>query len=142
MDKKRLLIVDDEPELLLLMEARLAANGYEVFRATDGQLGLEIAKKEKPDLIILDLMLPKMDGFKVCGLLKKDSRYAHIPILLFTARAQEEDRQLGAEMGADGYLTKPFNPEILLAKISTLLLKAGSQLEDEGKKNGTQNLSR
>ena len=141
MDKKKLLIVDDEPELLLLMEARLRANGYEIFKAADGQLGLEMAKKEKPDLIILDLMLPKMDGFKVCGLLKKDTRYAYIPILLFSARAQEEDRRLGEEMGADGYLTKPFNPEILLAKIDALLLKAGSTPKEKEEKNGTQNLS-
>ena len=118
---KRILIVDDEPSLVLLIEARLKANQYEVLSAADGQAGLEIAKKEKPDLIILDLMLPKMDGYKVCGLLKKDARYAKIPIILFTARAQEDDLKLGEEMGANAYITKPFEPQILLGKIRELI---------------------
>ena len=118
---KKLLIVDDEPELVFLMEVRLKANGYEIFTASDGQCALEIAKKEKPDLIILDLMLPKMDGYKVCGLLKKDIRYANIPIILFTARAQEEDVKLGKELGANAYVTKPFNPEILFSKVHELM---------------------
>ena len=122
--EKKLLIVDDEPELLLLIEARLKANGYEVFTAADGQTALELAKKKIPDLIILDIMLPKMDGYKVCGLLKKDTRYAHIPIVLFTARAQTEDMRLGEEMGADAFITKPFDAQILLSKIETLLGKS------------------
>ncbi len=120
---KRLLMVDDEPELLMLVESRLKANGFEVLIATDGQRALEMAKKEKPDLIVLDLMLPKMDGYKVCGLLKRDSRYAKIPIILFTARAQEEDKKLGEEVGADAYLTKPFEPSVLLETIKKLLDK-------------------
>lgn len=118
---KRILIVDDEPALVLLMEARLKANGYEVLSAGDGQTALEVAKKEKPDLIILDLMLPKMDGYKVCALLKKDSRYSKIPILMFTARAQDEDEKLGVEVGADAYIVKPFEPQVLLAKIQELI---------------------
>ena len=122
--KKKLLIVDDEPELLLLIEARLKANGYEVFTAADGQTALELAKKKIPDLIILDIMLPKMDGYKVCGLLKKDTRYAHIPIILFTARAQTEDMRVGEEVGADAFVTKPFDAQILLSKIDGLLGKS------------------
>ena len=118
---KKILLVDDEPDLVLLMEARLRANGYDVLSAQDGQTALEVAKREKPDLIILDLMLPKMDGYKVCGLLKKDSRYAKIPIVMFTARAQEEDRKLGEEVGANAYLTKPFEPDTLLGKIRELI---------------------
>lgn len=121
---KKLLIVDDEPELLLLMAVRLKASGYEIFTASDGQRALEVAKKEGPDLIILDIMLPKMDGYKVCGLLKKDTRYANIPILLFSARAQTEDMKLGEEVGADAYITKPFDPQILLSKIEFLLEKS------------------
>jgi len=119
--KKRILVVDDEPNLVLLVEARLKASGYEVLSASDGLTALEMAKREKPDLIILDLMLPKMDGFKVCGLLKKDFRYKKIPILLFTARAQDTDRQMGIEAGAEAYITKPFEPEKLLSKIKELI---------------------
>ena len=120
---KKILVVDDEPELIKALQIRLRAAGYDVLAAYDGQEGLSKAQKEKPDLIILDLMLPKMDGYKVCGLLKKDSRYAKIPIIMFTARAQEGDKKLGEEMGADAYITKPFQHEILLAKIEELLEK-------------------
>ena len=87
MAKKRLLLVDDEVELVEMVKFRLEASGYEVLTANDGQAALELARREKPDLIILDVMLPKMDGYKVCGLLKNDSRYSHIPIMMFTAKA-------------------------------------------------------
>lgn len=120
---KKILVVDDEPHLLLLMEARLKASGYEVLTATDGQTALEMAKKQNPDLMILDLMLPKMDGYKVCALLKKDMRYSRIPIILFSARAQQEDMKMGEEAGADAYITKPFEPKRLLAKMEELISK-------------------
>lgn len=120
---KKILLVDDEADIVALVETRLKANGYQVISALDGQAGLAMAKKEKPDLIILDLMLPKMIGYKVCGLLKKDVRYAKIPIILFTAKAQEEDFQLGQEVGANAYITKPFHPQELLAKIEELIGK-------------------
>lgn len=118
---KKILIVDDEPEIILMVGTRLKAHGYEIVSASDGQAGYEAAQKEKPDLIILDLMLPKMDGYKVCGFLKRDYRYAKIPILMFTAKAQEEDMKLARDMGADAYLVKPFKPEELLGKIKELL---------------------
>lgn len=121
MAKKRILIVEDEIELVKAIQIRLQQADYEVLITYDGQDGLEKAKKEKPDLIILDLMLPKMDGYKVCGLLKADVRYNKIPIIMFTARARESDEKLGFEVGADAYLTKPFQYEILLAKIKELL---------------------
>ena len=121
---KRILIVDDEVQLVEMMKMRLEAAGYEVLCAYDGQAALEMAKKERPDLLILDLMLPKMDGHKVCGLLKNDSRYAKIPIILFTARAQYEDIALGRELGAEAYITKPFEPKILMEKIEELLKKS------------------
>ncbi len=121
MGKKKILIVDDEKDLIETLSFRLNSNGYEVISAYDGQAGLDKAKKEKPDLIVLDLMLPKMDGYKVCGLLKKDVRYSGIPIIIFTARALEEDRKLGIEVGADAFVTKPFEPKALLAKIEELL---------------------
>lgn len=123
MDKKRLLIVDDEVDLAQMIKFRMENNGYDVLLAHDGQSALEMARKERPDLIILDLMLPKMDGYKVCGLLKKDSRYSHIPIIIFTAKGQEDDMKLGQELGADAYIVKPFEPQVLLGKIKELTEK-------------------
>jgi DNA-binding response OmpR family regulator len=121
MNKKKILLVEDEKVLIETVTLRLETNGYEVISAYDGFEGLEKAKKEKPDLIILDLMLPKMDGYKVCGLLKADTRYNKIPIIMFTARAQESDKKMGQDMGADAYITKPFEPQLLLEKIRQLL---------------------
>lgn len=121
MAKAKLLIVDDEKDLVETLTFRLEANDYEVIKAFDGQDGLDKAKKEKPDLIILDLMLPKMDGYKVCGLLKADARYSKVPIILFTARAQESDKKMGEDVGANAYITKPFEPQVLLGKIKELL---------------------
>lgn len=118
---KRILLVDDEPDFLDMVKTRLEASGYEVITAADGQQGLDKAKKEKPDLIILDLMLPKMDGYKVCGLLKKDTRYSGIPLIILTARAQGEDMKLGEELGADAYIIKPFDAAALLGKIEGFL---------------------
>jgi adenylate cyclase len=118
---KRILVVDDEPELADMVKMRLEATGYEVITANDGQEGLDRAKAEKPDLIILDLMLPKIDGYKVCGLLKNDARYSKIPIIIFSARAQQEDVTMGEEVGANAYITKPFEPKVLLSKIGELL---------------------
>ena len=121
MDKKRILLVDDEPKMLNMVKRRLEANGYEVVTASDGQEGFDKAKAETPDLMILDLMLPKIDGYKICGLLKNDARYSKIPVIMFTARAQEADKKLGEEMGANAYITKPFEPDALLSKIVELL---------------------
>ena len=121
MPVKRILVVDDETELVKAIEIRLKEAGYETLVAYDGKEGLEKAHKENPDLIILDLMLPKMDGYKVCGLLKNDARYSKIPIIMFTARVQEEDERLGKDLGAEEYVTKPFDPKILLSKIKGLL---------------------
>ena len=120
-DKKRILIVEDESPMAEMVKMRLEANDYEVLTASDGQSGLEMAKKEKPDLIILDLMLPKLDGYKVCRMLKFDEKYKMIPIIMFSARAQETDKKMGKEVGADAYITKPFEPKILLGKIQELL---------------------
>jgi len=121
MDKKKILLVDDENDLVETLGYRLEANNYEVIKAFDGQEGLDKARKESPDLIILDLMLPKLDGYKVCRMLKFDDKYSKIPIILFTARAQESDKKTGEEVGADAYVTKPFEPVVLLAKIKDLL---------------------
>ena len=121
MSQKKILVVDDEIAMTKVVEIRLRAAGYDVVLAHDGQEGLEKAKTENPDLMILDLMLPKMDGFKVCGLLKSDARYKKIPIIIYTARVQDSDQQLGKEVGADAYITKPFDPQVLLGKVKELL---------------------
>jgi len=121
MISKRILVVDDEEDIVALVRIRLEAEGYEVLVASDGQQALDTAKKEMPNLIILDLMLPKIDGYKVCRMLKFDERYKKIPIILFTARSQSSDKDLGMEVGADAYLTKPFDSKVLLDSIKRLL---------------------
>ncbi len=122
MSQKRILIVDDELELLIAVQARLEANGYLVETASDGEMGLQKAQAGKYDLILLDVMMPKMDGYKVCATLKYDQRYQKTPILLFTARASDEDERIGLEdCKADGYLTKPFEAPVLLKRIQELL---------------------
>ena len=118
---KKILIIDDDPVIVDYLETLFKDNGYETCSASSSNEGMEVLSKEKPDLIILDLMLPKMDGHKVCALLKNDSRYFIIPIIMFTAKAQEEDMKLAKEVGADAYITKPFEPEILLGKVKELL---------------------
>lgn len=118
---KRILVVDDEPDLVEMVKMRLEANGYEVITAYDGKEALDKAHKENPDLMLLDLMLPKIDGYKVCRMLKFDEKYKHICIIMFTARAQESDEKIGMEVGADAYMVKPFEPQKLLSKIKKLL---------------------
>jgi DNA-binding response OmpR family regulator len=120
---KKILLVDDEVQLVEVVKMRLESNGYDILTAYDGKDAFDKARTQKPDLIILDLMLPKMDGYKVCRMLKFDEKFKSIPIILFTARAQETDVALGKEVGADAYVTKPFEPEILLSKIKELLEK-------------------
>jgi len=118
---KKILLVDDEPHIIMMLENRMKHAGYEVITASDGQEALTKAKKENPDLIILDLMLPKLDGYKVCRMLKFDEKYKHIPIIMLSARAQEADKKMGETVGADGYVTKPFEPQVLLGKVKELL---------------------
>ncbi|MDD5691161.1 MAG: response regulator [Candidatus Omnitrophica bacterium] len=119
---KKILLVDDEPHIIMMLENRMKHAGYDVITASDGQEALVKAHKEKPDLIILDLMLPKLDGYKVCRMLKFDEKYKHIPIIMLSARAQEADKKMGETVGADGYITKPFEPQVLLGKVSDLLM--------------------
>ncbi len=118
---KKILLVDDEPHIIMMLENRMKHAGFEVLTAGDGQEALIKAKKEKPDLIILDLMLPKLDGYKVCRMLKFDEKYKHIPIIMLSARAQEADKKMGDAVGADGFVTKPFEPQVLLSKVKELL---------------------
>jgi DNA-binding response OmpR family regulator len=119
--QKKILIVDDESFLRDIVSAQLKAEGYDIVQATDGMEGLEKAKKENPDLIILDIMLPKMKGYEVCGALKADPKYNNIPIILFSAKAEEKDKDLGKKVGADAYITKLFGSKELLAKVKELI---------------------
>ena len=120
---KRILIIEDELDLIQALKLRLEANGYEISEALDGQEGLNKAREEKPDLVILDIRLPKLDGFKVCRMLKFDEKYQKIPIIMLTARIQQADIQQGIEAGADAYITKPYKAADLLKKIKELLTK-------------------
>jgi len=121
MDRKRILLVDDERDLSDMVKMRLESHGYEVLTAYDGQEGLNKARREKPDLIILDLMLPKLDGYKVCRMLKFDEKHKGIPIVMFTSRVQDSDKKMGEEVGANAYITKPFEPEMLLSTVQRLI---------------------
>jgi DNA-binding response OmpR family regulator len=123
--RKRILSIEDEPAIQMTLRARLEANGYEVLCVSDGEEGLRVAQQEKPDLIILDLMLPKRDGYSICRLLKFDQRYRHIPILMLTARGLEKDRETGMKTGADAYVTKPFDSADLVATVRRLLGEGG-----------------
>ncbi|MFA5157317.1 MAG: response regulator [Candidatus Omnitrophota bacterium] len=118
---KKILLVDDEPDIVTTIKMRLEATGYEVTVATDGNTAYNKAKSENPDLIILDLMLPDMDGYQVCRLLKFDQRYKNIPVIMLTAKSQKEDKEWGEKVGADCYITKPFDLKELTAKIKELL---------------------
>ncbi|HET9941158.1 MAG TPA: response regulator [Candidatus Eisenbacteria bacterium] len=117
----RVLVVDDEPDLVRVLEFGLKASGYTVEVASDGQEGLKKAREIKPDVILLDLMLPKLDGYKVCRLLKFDDRFKHIPIIILSARTQEGDQTLALEMGANRFVTKPYDFSEILGYIETLL---------------------
>lgn len=121
MAKKKILLVEDEKDMAYAIEMQFSGSGYEVISALGGREGLNKARKEKPDLIVLDLMLPELDGYKICRMLKFDSKYKHIPIILFSSRAQEEDVRMGMEAGADLYLAKSHDPEILLKKVKEFL---------------------
>ena len=123
MKPKKILVVDDEVDLVETVRFPLEKEGYQVLVSYNGEDALNQARKEKPDLILLDLMLPKLDGYKVCRLLKFDDRYKQIPILMLTAKTQGKDRILGKETGADDYITKPFDLELLMGKIRAFLTK-------------------
>ena len=121
MDKKRILIVDDERDFTDTLSMRLEAKGLDIIKAYTGPEGLEKAHSQSPDLIILDIMLPEMDGYDVCRKLKIDEKYKGIPIILLTAKFQPNDVEFGKEMGADAYLTKPLDLDVLLNLINTFL---------------------
>ena len=118
---KKILIVDDEADMRETISIRLEISNFEVIEARDGEEGLEKAKKEKPDLIVLDLMMPKITGFEVCRMLKFDDAYKNIPIIVLSALSQQLDREKAAQCGADAYFIKPFDLDLLVTKIESLL---------------------
>ncbi len=124
---RKILVVDDQENIARIVRMMLENKGYATIWAADGAEALRLAKTEEPDLILLDVMLPKIDGFKVCRLLKFDKKYSHIPIVLLTAKSSPGDKQTGREVGADYYLEKPFQPVQLIQVIEQLLSLEGVQ---------------
>ena len=125
--KKKVLVVDDEQSILTLLQYNLQQAGYEVLTASDGDEGKNLALKENPDLIVLDLMLPKLDGLEVCKQLRQQKNFT--PVLMLTAKDDEFDKVLGLELGADDYMTKPFSPREVVARIKAILRR--SQIRNE-----------
>ncbi|MCL4554898.1 MAG: response regulator [Actinobacteria bacterium] len=123
MASSRILAVDDSPTILEMIKAILQSGGYEVITAVDGAEALEKARAEMPDLILLDVMLPKLDGYRVCRLLKFDAKYKAIPIIMLTAKTEEAAMATGIRTGANQYLTKPIEPEHLLKAVAEELSK-------------------
>jgi DNA-binding response OmpR family regulator len=119
--KKKILLVDDEPDIQTIVGGRLTALGFEVMMAKDGQEGLDLARKEAPDLIVLDLMLPKLDGYKVCRMLKFDKTYENIPIIIFSAKGSDADKKLATQAGANAYMVKPFDLNLFTQTIQKLI---------------------
>lgn len=124
MAKRKILIVDDNPKIVELVRLYLEKDGYRVFVAYDGLEALEVARQKQPDLIVLDLLLPGMDGLDVCRILRAESE---VPIIMLTAKSTEEDKLVGLELGADDYLTKPFSPRELVARIRAVLRRVGKE---------------
>jgi phosphate regulon transcriptional regulator PhoB len=119
--KEKILIVDDERDIIKMLDYNLKKEGFRVISAYDGEDAIDSALKERPDLIVLDLMLPGLDGLEVCKTIKKENKTANIPIIMLTAKAQEADKIVGLELGADDYITKPFSPRELIARIKAVL---------------------
>jgi DNA-binding response OmpR family regulator len=122
---KRILVIEDDPATSRLVDYSLRHEGYEVLRASNGLEGIRMAVSEAPDLVILDVMLPGLDGFEICHRLKGEAATARLPILMFSAKAQEIDKATGLKVGADEYLTKPAAPADIVATVQKLLAKKG-----------------
>jgi two-component system, OmpR family, alkaline phosphatase synthesis response regulator PhoP len=126
MMQELILVVDDEPKIVKLTRDYLEKDGFRVISAADGIEALALARRERPDLVVLDLMLPGMDGWEVCRALRRES---DLPIIMLTARAEESDQVVGLELGADDYITKPFSPRTLVARVRAVLRRAQGKLK-------------
>ncbi|HEY8464977.1 MAG TPA: response regulator transcription factor [Bacillota bacterium] len=124
-------IIEDEANIVELVKYNLDREGYHTISANNGKKGLELVRQELPDLVILDLMLPELDGITVCKQMRLDAQTRNIPIIILTAKSEEADRVLGLEMGADDYVTKPFSPRELVARIRAVLRRSGNLGEEE-----------
>lgn len=131
MPAKKILIVDDEPDIVELVTYNLRKEGFEVSAAFDGKEALAKIRKEKFDFIVLDLMLPGIQGMEICRILRSDLHSKYIPIIMLTAKGEEVDKILGLEMGADDYMTKPFSPRELMARIRTVMRRTTEKTPDE-----------
>lgn len=127
MAKERILSIEDETDIQELIRYNLQREGYEVYGSDNGEVGLQLAKTESPSLILLDLMLPGIDGLEICRRLKNDSKTGNIPVIMLTAKSEESDVITGLEVGADDYLPKPFSPKVLIARIRSVLRRSRSQ---------------
>jgi two-component system alkaline phosphatase synthesis response regulator PhoP len=120
-DRKRILVVDDEIYIVHILEFSLTMEGYSVLTASNGEEALHVIEQERPDLVVLDIMMPKLDGFEVCRRLRQDEQFRSLPVILLSAKGRPVDRDAGLDAGADDYITKPFSPRKLLEKIRELL---------------------
>ena len=136
---KKILVVDDEPKIAEICQDYLKAAGYEVVTAMTGPDGLSAARREKPDLVVLDLMLPEMDGLDVCRVLRRES---DVPIIMLTARVEEMDKLIGLEIGADDYITKPFSPRELVARVRVVLRRVSGDPTSDIIRAGEVSLNR
>jgi DNA-binding response OmpR family regulator len=127
MSRSTVLVIDDERDLLELVRYNLEKEHLDVITASDGQSGLDIGLRHKPDLVLLDLMMPGMNGLEVCKLLRADARTSRVPIIMLTAKAAETDKIVGLEMGADDYITKPFSVRELLARVRAVLRRSSPE---------------
>src|SRR5258707_3923119 len=127
MAKGKILVVDDEIYIVHILDFSLGMEGYEVLTALDGEQALERARAEQPDLIVLDIMMPKLDGYETCKLLKADAGTRAIPVILLSAKGRHTDQKVGFDVGADDYITKPFSPRKLVERINAILGEANSQ---------------
>lgn len=121
MSRGKILIIEDEKDIVRMLEYNLSREGFKVVSALDGRKGLEAARRERPDLLLLDVMLPGIDGLEICKELKGDKKTAGMPIIMLTARAQETDKVVGLEIGSDDYITKPFSVKELVARVKAVL---------------------
>ena len=131
-NKKTILVVDDEKPIIDILVYNLNKEGYNTLEATDGQMGLDVALEEKPDLVLLDIMLPKIDGLTVC---KKIKQSYNVPILMISAKDEEVDKIVGLELGADDYITKPFSVRELMARVKANLRKVEGEKEQKDKED-------
>jgi two-component system alkaline phosphatase synthesis response regulator PhoP len=127
MAKGKILVVDDEIYIVHILDFSLGMEGYSVVTALDGEQALEKARTEKPDLIVLDIMMPKLDGYETCKRLKADDATKAIPVILLSAKGRNVDQKVGFEVGADDYITKPFSPRKLVERINAILGQDSSQ---------------